>query len=282
MQASYGGSKIEPHLPLEGFAMLPALKATADNFENLKAAHPEAMAWYPAVIYNAMVHPLVPMAMRGVLWHQGESNVGGPADHYFHCMQSLIGGWRKVWGLGDFPFYYVMTGPFRDWKKDDLPRHWMAQVASLSIANTGFVVTTDIGDPWDLHPYHKDIVGHRLALWALGNAYGFHDVVCSGPIFKSMKVEGRSINVSFDSIGGGLASRDGGELTHFEIAGPITRSFQPRRQLTGATVRGSKRRRPASNGRAFCMDLAAPQGTGTGHSSQFHQQTRSACRAFQQ
>ena len=174
IQASYGGSNLKSFVPLEGFAQVPSLKGIADGFPQFVQLHPQVEGWYPAAKYNDMIHPLVPFAIRGALWHQGESDVGGPPDGlpYFEGMKALIGGWRKVWGEGDFPFYYVMTGPFRDWKNDDLPHHWMSQLAALSIPNTGYVVTTDCGQPWDLHPHNKDIVGHRLALWALAKTYG--------------------------------------------------------------------------------------------------------------
>ncbi len=221
IQASYGGSNLKSFVPPEGFAQVPSLKGVADGFPQFVHLHPQVEGWYPGAKYNDMIHPIVPFAIRGALWHQGETDVGGSADGspYFEGMKALIGGWRKVWGEGDFPFYYVMTGPFRDWKNDDLPHHWMSQLAALSIPNTGYVVTTDCGEPWDLHPHNKDIVGHRLALWALAKTYGFPDLVYSGPLYRAAKIEGHGIRVSFDSVGGGLKSRDGQPLTHFEIAG---------------------------------------------------------------
>lgn len=188
--------------------------------------HALRKSYDPTVIYNAMIHPLIPMAMRGVLWHQGESNVGknsyqpGQKLAYYEQMKELIGGWRKVWGQGDFPFYFCEQGPYRQWDKDGLPEHWTAQLAAaLFIPNSGVVVATDIGEPWDLHPFDKESVGHRYALWALAKTYGFKDCVYSGPLYQSMAVEGNRIRIQFDSVGGGLAARDGKALTHFEIAG---------------------------------------------------------------
>lgn len=197
----------------------------------------------PTVIFNAMIHPLVPLAIRGVLWHQGESNVGtnsytpGQKLWYYEQMKELVGGWRKVWGQGNLPFYFCEQGPYRQWEKDGLPAHWTAQLAAaLYIPNTGVVVTTDIGEPWDLHPFDKEAVGHRYALWALAKTYGLKDIVYSGPLYHSMTVEGHRIRIQFDSIGGGLVSRDGKELTHFEIAGMDHRYVPAVAQIDGASV----------------------------------------------
>ena len=223
-------------------------------------------------MYNDMIHPLVPLAIRGVLWHQGESDVGHAKGlPYFEGMKSLIGGWRKVWGEGDFPFYYVMTGPYRDWKDDELPNHWMSQLAALSIPNTGYVVTTDCGAPWDLHPHNKDIVGHRLALWALAKTYGFTDLVYTGPLYKGIKVEGHAIRVLFDGVGGGLTSRDGRGLTHFEIAGADHAFVPARATIDGDDRACPERRRPAADGRPLRMDVGTPQAPGPSRWSEFHE-----------
>ena len=246
--------------------LVASRKATADHFGEFVKLHPQVEAWYPTAMYNDMIHPLVPFAIRGALWHQGESDVGGPPDGlpYFEGMKALIGGWRKVWGEGDFPFYYVMTGPFRDWKNDDLPHHWMSQLAALSIPNTGYVVTTDCGQPWDLHPHNKDIVGHRLALWALAKTYGLPDLVYSGPLYKAAKIEGHGIRVSFDSVGGGLTSRDGKPLTHFEIAGADGVFVPAVARIEGADAPRHQRIRRGAEGRAVRLDVGTPQASGSG------------------
>ncbi len=126
----------------------------------------------PTTLYNGMVAGVVPFGIRGAIWYQGESN---RADGfiYFEKMKALIAGWRKAWGLGDFPFYYVQLATYKyDDKVFLLPGIWEAQVAALSIPRTGMIVTTDIADPSDLHPKDKQNVGKRLALLALANTYG--------------------------------------------------------------------------------------------------------------
>jgi sialate O-acetylesterase len=166
-----------------------------------------------------MIHPLVPFAIRGAIWYQGESNLSD-AMLYTDKMKALIQGWRSVWNEGDFPFYYVQLAPYTYGKGNTtaLPKLWEAQTAALSIPNTGMAVTIDIGNAKDIHPKDKQDVGKRLALWALAKNYG-KQIVYSGPLYKSMSVDGSSIRVKFDHVGGGLSERDGKPLTWFTIAG---------------------------------------------------------------
>ena len=169
-------------------------------------------------MYNGMIAPVKPFAIRGAIWYQGESNVGNGLK-YADKMKALIEGWRKVWGY-DFPFYFVEIAPFAGYGPGALPPLWEAQVASLKIPKTGMSVTTDlVHNIGDIHPNNKIDVGNRLALWALAKEYGKQDLVYSGPLYKAMKVEGNKIRLSFAHVGGGLKSRDGKPLAEFEIAG---------------------------------------------------------------
>ena len=169
-------------------------------------------------MYNGMIAPVKPFALRGAIWYQGESNVGNGLA-YFDKMKALIEGWRGVWGC-DFPFYFVQLAPFSGYGPGALPPLWEAQVASLKIPGTGMAVTTDLVDNIkDIHPQNKLDVGNRLALWALAKTYGRKDLVYSGPLYKSMTVEGDKVRLSFAHAGGGLKSRDGKPLAEFEIAG---------------------------------------------------------------
>ena len=155
-------------------------------------------------MYNGMIAPLEPFAIRGVIWYQGEANVSIGLK-YADKMQALIEGWRKVWGC-DFPFYFVQIAPYAGYKAS-LPDLWEAQVASLKIPKTGMAVTTDlVADIKNIHPQNKFDVGNRLALWALAKEYGKTDLVYSGPLYKAMKVEGNKIRLSFAHTGGGLKS----------------------------------------------------------------------------
>jgi sialate O-acetylesterase len=139
---------------------------------------------------------------------------------YYEKMKALIGGWRQVWKQGEFPFLYVQIAPFKyGGAPTSLPGIWNAQLASLSIPNTGMAVITDITTLNDIHPPNKQDVGKRLALWALAKTYGKGDLVYSGPLFKAVQPQGDKIAVLFESTGSGLATRDGKEVSHLEIAG---------------------------------------------------------------
>ena len=177
----------------------------------------------PSTLYNGMVHALVPLAIRGAIWYQGESN-HGEGMFYTEKMKALIGGWRDVWGQGEFPFYYVQIAPYVYGSEPSgvLPAFWEAQAAALSIPKTGMVIPSDIGNTKDIHPRNKQEVGRRLALLALANDYRRTELVCSGPAFKTMAIEGSKLRIRFDSVGTGLASRDGKPLTWFEIIGKET------------------------------------------------------------
>jgi sialate O-acetylesterase len=185
-------------------------------------------------LYNGMLAPIIPYAIRGAIWYQGEANVGG-AYQYRTLFPAMIANWRADWGQGDFPFGFVQITPFagysQDWGLN--PAAWAelceAQTMTLKLSpNTGMAVTVDIADNDLIHPKNKDYrgihptnkqdVGRRLALWALAKVYG-RNLVYSGPIYKSMAVEGEKIRLQFDHVGGGLIASDGKPLTYFTIAG---------------------------------------------------------------
>ncbi len=193
----------------------------------------------PTAMYNAMIHPLVPYAVRGGIWYQGESN-RVDAMLYAKKKEALVTGWRKVWGASaeQFPFYWVQLAPFiyGSDQPDILAKMWEAQAAATSIPNTGMAVINDIGNLKDIHPTNKQDVGLRLALIALANTYGKKDLVWSGPVYKSMDIEGGKIRLHFDHVGGGLASRDGKPLNWFEIMGEQTGYLPAKAEIDGDTV----------------------------------------------
>lgn len=168
-------------------------------------------------LYNGSIHPLVPYTLRGAIWYQGESNLGD-GKLYVERMKALVGGWRKIWGEGDFPFYFVQIAPYNyGGDPEKMGVFWEGQtLASHEIPNAGMAVINDIGELKDIHPKNKQEVGRRLALLALAKTYG-QDVVCSGPTFKDMSVDGDKLRVNFENVGGGLTNRDGKPLDWFEI-----------------------------------------------------------------
>lgn len=219
IQTAWAGSGIDPFITPEGFVTEPTLSKAADG----KNA---------GTIYNSRVHPLIPMAMTGGLWYQGESN--GTDQDYLAKMRALVAGWRSLWGR-EFPFYYVQIS---SWMPEKISPYapkvgWAiareAQMKALDIPRTGMVVTVDIGEG-DLHPPNKQDVGLRLARWALRDLYGQPELEVSGPLYRDYDVRGTWIEVSFDHVGGGVVSgwKPNGEpfelrpdepLHEFEIAG---------------------------------------------------------------
>jgi sialate O-acetylesterase len=182
----------------------------------------------PSRLYNAMIHPYIPFAIKGAIWYQGESNTG-EAILYEKLFTTMITNWRNDWDQGDFPFYFVQLAPFN--YQTPLVGAILrdSQRKSLKLINTGMAVTMDIGNPEDIHPRNKLDVGERLALWALSKDYNQNEIVFSGPLFKSISLEGNSIRVHFNNTGSGLYSKNE-ELTHFEIAGS-DKIFYPAKAL---------------------------------------------------
>lgn len=167
--------------------------------------------------YYGMIHPLIPYGIRGALWYQGENNV---FEHqlYRNMKEIMIKNWRDEWGQGEFPFYFVQLAPYK-YSRDLVGAALRdAQRKSLEINNTGMVVTLDIADPTDIHPKNKNDVGKRLVLLALSKTYGKENIVYSGPLYKSMNIDGSNIRINFDHIGSGLLCK-GDKLTHFTMAG---------------------------------------------------------------
>jgi sialate O-acetylesterase len=176
----------------------------------------------PSTLYNGMVHPVVPYTIKGAIWYQGESNVGNPSE-YEELFPDLIRNWREVWGLGEFPFYFVQIAPWNYGGGSMSQALRDAQRKSLQVKNTGMAITVDIGDVRTIHPANKQDVGLRLALWALAKDYG-KEVVYSGPLYKSMKRDGNKIIISFDHCGEGLKFT--GAENNFLIAGE-DKEFKP-------------------------------------------------------
>jgi len=176
----------------------------------------------PTVLFNAMIHPLIPYAIKGAIWYQGESNAGR-AYQYRVLFPTMIDDWRSRWQQGAFPFLFVQLASWQEMLPEPNESDWAelreAQLMALRTrANIGMAVAIDLGDAKDIHPKNKQEVGRRLALNALKIAYG-KPVVNSGPIYKSIKVEGNRLRIKFTHTEGGLVAKDAQELKGFAIAG---------------------------------------------------------------
>ena len=177
----------------------------------------------PCSLYNGMVAPLMPFAIRGVAWYQGESD-SAVAYEYRDLLPNLISSWREKWGQGDFPFVYVQLPSFTRRGDGSLPTLRESMLKTLRVPNTAMAVTIDIGDPNNVHPKNKQDVGKRLALAARRIAYG-ENLIHSGPIYKSCQAQGRKLVLAFEHLGSGLTAK-GGALTGFTVAGS-DRNFVP-------------------------------------------------------
>jgi len=270
---SYGASTAEAWIRREALASDPELKPVLDRYDAAYAkfqADPDAAAKYaaaqqayraaaaearaagrragrpprdpdpsqdqhsPTVLFNAMIQPVLPYAIRGAIWYQGESIVGGAPGValYPQVQAALVRDWRRLWNEGDFPFYIVQLAAQE--ASSNSPEVRAAQATILSLPQTGMAVTVDIGERKNVHPHDKQDVGDRLSRIALAQAYG-RDVAWSGPAYAGLAAEGDALRVSFARQGGGLVAH-GGELQSFEIAGADGKFVPAEARIDGETV----------------------------------------------
>lgn len=175
----------------------------------------------PSALFNGMIAPLLPFAIRGAIWYQGESNADR-ARQYQTLFPLMIRDWRRAWGQGDFSFYFVQLANYMAQQVQPSESQWAelreAQTMALALPNTGMAVAIDIGDAGDIHPANKQDVGLRLAFNALNQTYGLREVMPCGPLFRLVSRDGASLRLSFDFVGRGLVCR-GEALQGFAIAG---------------------------------------------------------------
>ena len=211
IHTSWGGSKVEAWMDQE----------TILKFDDIIIANeiPErGKNQSPTLLYNAMIHPFIPYTLKGFLWYQGESNSFKAGD-YQKLFSEMIGLWREKWEEKELPFYFVQIAPFG---YTDLNSAFLREAQMLTMQNmdnVGMAVTMDIGDCKDIHPAEKELIGNRLAYWALAKDYGIEGISYSGPIYKTMeKIADGKIKILFDYCENGLTALDG-VLNGFEIAG---------------------------------------------------------------
>jgi sialate O-acetylesterase len=194
--------------------------------------------WQPVGLFNGEIAPLLNYAIKGVIWYQGEANTKNPLE-YQALFPALIANWRQKWNQGDFPFLYVQLASFMETKDQPSESSWAelreAQLKTLSVPNTAMAVTIDIGEGADIHPLNKVDVGKRLALAAENLVYGEKDVVYSGPIYKSMIIDGNKITLTFTDTDGGLVAK-GGELKYFAIAGQDKKFVWAKAKIEGDKI----------------------------------------------
>lgn len=234
--SNWGGTRIEPWTTLDGFKSVPELSETAKKVKAY-TQDTKVKGSTPSAIYNSMVHPLTPFALRGAIWYQGESN-GGEGITYYQKKHALVQGWRKAFQNPNLGFYWVQLC---NWKQpgttpgggDGWAKLREAQTQALDLKHTGMAVIIDLADahnPNDIHPKNKQDVGGRLAQWALHQTYGKKNIVPSGPLYSGHKIKGNQVHLSFKNVGKGLMvgkkekleptkQIKNGSLKHFSIAG---------------------------------------------------------------
>jgi len=273
--SNWGGTRIEPWTTLAGFQSVPELSKIAQQVKGYKE-NTRVGGGTPSAIYNSMVHPLTPFAMRGAIWYQGESN-GGEHMTYYHKKHALVNGWRKAFQNKDLGFYWVQLANFRQPNKnpaggDGWAKIREAQTKALDIPHTGMAVAIDLADahnPNDIHPRNKQDVGGRLAQWALHQTYDKKDLVPTGPLYKSHAIKGDKVHISFDHVGKGLivgkkikleptAEVKGGKLEHFSIAGEDKKWVWADAKIEGDTVVVSSKevKKPVAVRYGFTMNPA--------------------------
>jgi len=222
-------------------------KPSPPNQEPILGRDPDNNEGIPTSLFNGMIAPLIPYAINGVIWYQGESNSGKP-EEYRKLFPALISDWRQKWGEGDFPFYFCQIAPFMSKQSNPVESKQAelreAQRLTLNLPNTGMAVLIDIGEAWDIHPSNKQDAGTRLARIALAKLYG-RGGRYTGPVYRSMKLEGDKIRLSFAPEGGELAA---GVLpatydvsTRRKQVLPLVRN-RPGSQLEGFAICGADRK----------------------------------------
>jgi sialate O-acetylesterase len=220
----------------EWVAAEAAVKAKGETYKAVRPRRPAGTPWYgPASLYNGMIAPLLPTAVRGVLWYQGETNAPR-ATEYGALFRAMITHWRGHLGQGDVPFFWVQLANFGAGEPDATTWAQLreAQNSALTLPATGQAIAIDIGDPDDIHPTNKQEVGRRLALIARAQVYGgLTDF--SGPVYREVTREGDALRVSFDFAGNALIARDK-PLQSFQIAGADHKFFPAVARIERDTV----------------------------------------------
>lgn len=231
-----------PSIPLAGPWISKIEKYMEQASDEVVHSQPETPfgpghPWAPGGLYNAMINPLIPYAIRGTIWYQGEANVDR-AYAYRELFPMMITDWRQHWGQGDFPFYFVQLPLYTPRQENPGESNWAelreAQAMTLKLPNTGMAVTLDLGEANDIHPKNKREVGHRLAMIAMQKTYG-EDLITSGPVMKQVSFNGNQARVDFDAHGP-LKSVDGGAIGGFTIAGPDHKFYWGTATIQGNSV----------------------------------------------
>lgn len=229
IQSSWGGTPIEAWMPPASLQDFPEKKIPTTQ-EEIKSA-----TWTPTLLYNGIIHPLVGYGIRGVIWYQGEANTTAPGI-YAKLFENMVVEWRRLWGIGDFPFYYCQIAPYNYGSNRNSAYLREAQVKSMKITNTGMAVLMDSESPDCIHPPRKKEAGERMALWALARTYGMDNIHYRSPELRSFEIEGRMVTLTFGVFNHpGLTSYDK-EIKNFVVAGEDKQFYPAKAAILGNKV----------------------------------------------
>jgi sialate O-acetylesterase len=279
IKCAWGGTKVEPWIPAVEFqkdqemaayfesqlsvlqewdpdqaeadyqAVVKKWESKGKGRKPKKPAEPKMDKQFPSTLFNSMVYPVIPYAIKGVIWYQGEENTRLNTERYGDYFKVMVRGWREQWGQGDFPFYFAQLASFKDPVAEPVDFDGWASVCdqqrrALCLKNTGMAVLNDIGEANDIHPHNKVDAGKRLALWALKHDYGQDELVCSGPLYKRHEIKDGTVIITFDSVGSGLmsgvktgisATKETDEpLQYFQICGADRQWKWAQAEITGS------------------------------------------------
>ena len=238
IQSTWGGTHAESWTKMDVMKNNPLYTDVLEEFALKNVKQQKGYCKVPATLWNGMIKPILGYTVKGNIWYQGESNAIR-AEKYQQVFTNMINSWRKEWKQPDMPFYFMQIAPHKG--QPAAIREAQLKTWQSGLKNVGMAVITDAGDSTDIHPRNKRVAGERLALWALAGQYG-KKVVCSGPLFKTMKVEGDKAVLSFDYAEDGLMTPNNEPVKGFLIAG-ADRRFYP----ATAVIRGSR------------LEVSAPQ-----------------------
>ncbi|MDG1729914.1 MAG: sialate O-acetylesterase [Algibacter sp.] len=228
IHSSWGASSVQAWISNEVLSSLQPVNLDNENITKQTQK-------IPTVLFNAMIYPLIPYSIKGVLWYQGEANRKEP-ENYKKLFPAMVKDWRSRWGIGDFPFYYVQIAPFPYGNNNAFQtvdnsafiRETQLQCLDL-IPNSGITITMDIGDKYSIHPPKKKQVADRLLFNALNKTYGYETIDCNSPVYNSLEEENGGILLKFKNAEMGLYSCE--NLSGFEIAGEDKVFYQAKAKI---------------------------------------------------
>ncbi|MDR3250550.1 MAG: sialate O-acetylesterase [Tannerella sp.] len=230
IHTSWGGARIEAWMTPASLKDIPEKPIPATDAD-IKINNGS-----PAVLYNGMIHPIAGYGIRGAVWYQGESNRDEPAL-YVRMFDKLVRGWRDIWDVGEFPFYYCQIAPYEynDSRNSGLLREAQSK-GMTTTPNTGMAVLMDARSNACIHPPKKKDAGERMALWALARTYGWERMQYRSPELKEFRTEGRVAVLVFEHAGSSGLTSNGGEILNFRVAGKDKRFYPAKAAINGNTV----------------------------------------------